>query len=92
MIDPCNFCDKKECPKICYKKHEYLWWLLEVKEGKTMDKLKPCPFCGSFDIEATKIDDTGEWYLECGDCGIEQPLYKNFADAVNAWNRRAGDA
>jgi len=57
-----------------------------------MDKLKPCPFCGSFEIEATKIDDTGEWYLECGDCGIEQPLYKNFADAVNAWNRRASDA
>lgn len=38
MIDPCYFCNSKECPEICYKRREYLFSLLkkEVKqEGKS---------------------------------------------------------
>lgn len=57
-----------------------------------MNELKSCPFCGCCEIECAKIRETGEWYLKCGDCGIEQPLYKTLKDAQEAWNRRASDA
>lgn len=57
-----------------------------------MEKLKPCPFCGCTEIEQTKIKETGEWYLKCSECYIEQPLYPTLWESRDAWNRRTDNA
>jgi Lar family restriction alleviation protein len=53
-----------------------------------MGVLKPCPFCGCAEIEEIKIHDTNEWYLKCGGCRIEQPLYRTLEKAEDSWNTR----
>lgn len=50
-------------------------------------ELKPCPFCGSTDIDF--IDDDWVGYVYCTNCGVETPNYKPSTGAVEAWNRRA---
>lgn len=62
-------------------------------------ELKPCPFCGSEQI-IVRYGQIGTYsnvfmprkmgYAYCRQCGARSNLYlaKN---AVNAWNRRAGD-
>ena len=51
------------------------------------DALKPCPFCGSDDVEA--LDMEGKHYVVCYDCALEGPLHESRAAVVAAWNRRA---
>lgn len=49
-------------------------------------KVKPCPFCGSEDVNQMRWE---EW-LQCNSCAAEGAAPDdNFADAVSAWNRRA---
>lgn len=56
-----------------------------------MDRLKPCPFCGSYDVHIT---DAWPHYLYCLGCGIKmQPARCDFAEdgvkmTAEAWNRR----
>ena len=66
-----------------------------------MTELKPCPFCGCYDLQnyATMgshepiIDDVGsKWVVMCNDCGAtigegDSDLSKE--NVVNAWNRRS---
>ena len=53
------------------------------------EKLKPCPFCGGKHIG---LDSPfAEHYIVICDCGISTAIYEHAADAVAAWNRRAGD-
>ncbi len=54
-----------------------------------MAELKPCPFCGSYDIAVETIEQTKEVYFQCNVCLIEQQLYKDFKSALEHWNRRA---
>jgi Lar family restriction alleviation protein len=55
-----------------------------------MTKLKPCPFCGSDDIEITRqpeFDDSSKVKVgRCMDCGTYGPWTNNNADEL--WNKR----
>ena len=57
-------------------------------------KLKPCPFCGSTDIDTYETDTgimglRGYHYVMCGDCYAETSKMDKKQDAVKLWNRRA---
>lgn len=57
-------------------------------------ELKPCPFCGSTEIDYGICTGTlrGFGYVQCEDCGAEisKPTKCQNADtAIEAWNRRA---
>ena len=61
-----------------------------------MDKLKPCPFCGSTEIDFGIGTGTlrGFGYVQCENCGAEireVTKCKNADTAIEAWNRRADD-
>lgn len=50
-----------------------------------MDKLKPCPFCGSVDLT------NNGHFVECDDCGAQGPCTYPIPNEgiIEAWNRRA---
>lgn len=70
-------------------------------------KLKPCPFCGSADVESYpggERNDGRTWfayYVHCNNCGCNGPLtqtrHYNVSSqkarnaSINLWNRRAHD-
>jgi Lar family restriction alleviation protein len=59
-----------------------------------MNELKPCPFCGRTDtLHFDRYQSDGEWwgYIECTECIMTGPVGKLKKDAVDAWNRRAGE-
>lgn len=45
--------------------------------------LKPCPFCGSTDVEN---DHTGPWWVTCQTCGCDGPTAPTEAESAEAWN------
>lgn len=53
-----------------------------------MNNLEPCPFCGNDEPEA--VEQENSHYIVCYECGLEAPLHPSLAEAVEAWNRRAG--
>lgn len=66
-------------------------------------KLKPCPFCGATEndyngpriINKSLLGPEGYVYdyaVWCSNCGAQTDWYADEdADAVKAWNRRAGE-
>ncbi len=59
-----------------------------------MMKIKPCPFCGSTEIDYGICNGTlrGFGYVQCENCGaeiVEATKRKNADTAIEAWNRRA---
>lgn len=52
-----------------------------------MEELKPCPFCGSKNIEVFGKD---EYWTRCTECGASGPEDYNATpeDAIRAWNQR----
>lgn len=44
------------------------------------DQLKPCPFCGSKDLDVTQ-------WIECNGCGAFGPKPDDYGD-LSAWNER----
>lgn len=48
-----------------------------------MTNLKPCPFCGSEDLQVRKS------YVECLGCGTMGPDKSDDASACTLWNQRA---
>lgn len=61
-----------------------------------MDKLKPCPFCGSQWTQVRYINNPfdihhvyGEYRGECVDCCAMTKAFKFPDEAAKAWNRRA---
>ena len=54
------------------------------------NKLKPCPFCGSKNVEL--IGPCEEYNLGfgicCNDCGYDSPIYRTELEVIDAWNRR----
>lgn len=61
----------------------------EVALGMMSEKLKPCPFCGSNDVEIVESFD-GLCVL-CGNCEATSNDFGKIEDAIKAWNRRATD-
>lgn len=59
------------------------------------EKLKPCPFCGSRDVDV--FDAAGEPYgcsqpyVHCNNCCADSKMCDSLDKAVAAWNRRAID-
>ena len=54
-----------------------------------MDKLKPCPFCGS--QPWIQHDDVLlGWFIHCHNCTGTVAAYTK-EQAIEAWNRRAGN-
>ena len=54
-----------------------------------MNELKPCPFCGSKDVE---VNINGlDSYIECGNClaVFRQREACNADETIEAWNKRA---
>lgn len=62
-------------------------------------KLKPCPFCGSTNIETIEIcrewsdgwDDYREnyWHVRCNDCDVLVGEFWDVDEAIESWNKRA---
>ena len=66
-----------------------------------MEKLKPCPFCGSKNVVSSNehsYDAIYNYYVECKECGAKGGLAIYSCDkcgpeeAIRAWNRRAKEA
>ncbi|ATJ90409.1 hypothetical protein HK16_04020 [Acetobacter senegalensis] len=59
-------------------------------------ELKSCPFCGDQNkLVATCTDEVtalvlNNW-VSCENCDAEGPIKKSRADAIAAWNTRAGE-
>ena len=70
-----------------------------LKKGliDTMDRLKPCPFCGGDALLSHDYEGIGSSYVRCRKCGVESIRFiKSFEiasddRAVEYWNRRADD-
>lgn len=62
---------------------------MEIKDNGR----KGCPFCKSdFTFQDTSpILINHQYYIKCLNCGAEGPHKKDMAEAVEAWNRRAGE-
>lgn len=60
------------------------------------NELKPCPFCGSDDIDYGIMSGTmkGFDYIQCQNCGAEIRSINNgkYIEAIEAWNRRVENA
>lgn len=67
-----------------------------------MNKLKPCPFCGSTDVEVINaLEEQPEmeligltkdnWNVVCNECHAFGGTQRTEAEAIEAWNRRAND-
>ena len=57
-----------------------------------MKELKPCPFCGSAEVNRTTDptpDDDGWYTLVCPDCICVSPLANSLESCIEAWNARA---
>ena len=54
------------------------------------EELKPCPFCGSDDVDLQCYEDDG-FHVVCGKCGGNMPGWDDPDEAIEAWNRRAGN-
>ena len=65
-----------------------------------MEKIKPCPFCGSAKGYIYLVDDGGDcppknyqdsFAVECDDCQAEGPWRHSKKEAAKAWNIRISD-
>jgi len=61
-------------------------------------KLKPCPFCGSEDIEVidNSTDDEEDYILQCNGCDTaviasNECMPEDLVGLIRHWNRRVND-
>lgn len=52
------------------------------------EKRRPCPFCGSENIE---LSGCRKFWMECLQCGGEGPIHNSQQEAIDAWNGKAKD-
>lgn len=57
-----------------------------------MADLKPCPFCGGEAIVDMDEDWYWDWHAWCFNCNCDIGHYATKKEAIEAWNRRVGDA
>lgn len=65
-----------------------------MRQNEHKGHLKPCPFCGSEDVEthgAVLLGETEETFrCGCPDCGVWYDwLFRSKEEAEDAWNARA---
>ncbi len=62
-----------------------MMWLLKG----VMMKLKPCPFCGSDEVEITsEIIYTERFLIQCQNCCSQGPEERKKEIAIEKWNER----
>ncbi len=76
-----NICNVKECSN-------------SKAYTKASMEIKPCPFCGGEALP--KIGPSGSVHIKCINacivqCGTKGEYIRTIEQAVEAWNRRAGD-
>ena len=58
-------------------------------------KLKPCPFCGSENIQegSKTFDFCTDIYIRCKECGGKMQICEEYGEEelANRWNRRANE-
>lgn len=52
------------------------------------EKLLPCPFCGSEDLETARDKESDWWWVNCNSCRAAGPVMTINTDDVRGWNRR----
>ena len=52
-----------------------------------MEKIKACPFCGSFEVERLRTN-PGACWIRCLGCCAESASSPNGEEAIEFWNRR----
>ena len=58
------------------------------------EELKPCPFCGSYNVRVCTIPSGYKrnprvWYVKCDDCESRGTRVFDKSEAIAAWNTRA---
>ncbi len=62
------------------------------QESNDTDKLKPCPFCGSDQVECIKRGIVGWHWVVCWNCGTDGPRGATDSyEAIEMWNDRKGE-
>ena len=72
---------------------------MEQESDRMIEELKPCPFCGSANLNwyFLDVDNRGDPFdpcIKCKDCGLTVKFYgerqftKGMHDIRDAWNRR----
>ena len=56
-----------------------------------VNELKPCPFCGSENIEITSYC-ADLVFIQCDGCGATFPHFDSEKEAIKAWNGRVDNA
>lgn len=52
-----------------------------------MEKIKPCPFCGSKKVDVCRTNENACW-IRCGRCGADAPGDPHRKVAISIWNKR----
>ncbi len=55
-----------------------------------IEKLKPCPFCGSDSLYIPE-NPVFDYYVRCNNCQSRSNSFENAERAIEAWNRRTND-
>lgn len=56
------------------------------------EKLKPCPFCGSENIEIVRSPITERFIATCNSCAVSSRYFNDEDEAIEGWNRRAEES
>jgi Lar family restriction alleviation protein len=54
-----------------------------------MEKVKPCPFCGS---KKVNFERTSNCWVRCLGCKADGPAHRERQEAIRMWNRRSKTA
>ena len=52
-----------------------------------IENLKPCPFCGSKELELCRTNEFACW-VRCDTCGADAPSNTDRSKAIEIWNKR----
>lgn len=67
-----------------------------MEKGKTMNRLKPCPFCGTtpkgqmnfYGVRVYITEDGKRFYVQCDNCGARTAEKTTHEKAEAVWNWR----
>lgn len=57
----------------------------------SVEKLKPCPFCGNEYISVVPAAHKCVYWCKCEECGVSTNCLDDKQKAIDFWNRRVGD-